>query len=574
MSLVPYEKATPARPKPRRPPAVSRGASAGLGRYASAATVIGLQRLAGNSAVAASLRDRQPTTVHAVQRCGDEVHEGCPCAAEAAAGAEASDLHAPVVQRACPTTRPAGEEASSKTSAGVLSPDVSFDRKTNKVTIADFPVSGASPPGGVTTEPDWERAMSVIAGTPSVGPIVGIFGFSDCLGPESHNNPLRQKRADAVLALMPPVPKAKVMLTRGEFGGNFLVGNDTAEQRARNRAVVVDILEPIGPKRTDACDMLAAASDLDQYFFLVRCLEKRLGLTTVTDAPKVLSVLRQIYYGSANWTLPSGRHPVWDDVVTVRPWSPGADPGPMLGKKLFDALKASQTIKHNGKDIDVGHLLTGMDAARKPDTVTASAGPFRLGTNVQNHEWATWAGDVGSAAAMSVMCTSFLTFPTNDARYFTGGASDQDLDGDIDAYAMWAALNEGTPDAALRLDMTVSDALMDYYRTTSTNAGKGRASRYEVFVNFYGGQAKGGVIGKPAELHAQLLPSVREFALLYFGNDLKSTLKSGTVPAYCAGTPAPVPPGRTVEFGRLLADVADAADKMTALFVEWLKKRV
>jgi hypothetical protein len=363
------------------------------------------------------------------------------------------------------------------------------------------------------------------------------------------------------------------MLTSGEMGGNFLAGNDTAEQRARNRAVVVRILPPVGPKGSDACDMLAAATNLDQYFFLVRCMEKRLGLTKASDAPKVLSLLRQIYYGSASWTLPTGRNPVWDDVVTVRPWSPGTDPGPMLGKKLFDALKASQTIKENGKDIDLGHLLTGMDAARKPENVSASVGPVKLGTNVKNHEWATWAGDVGSGAAMSVLCTSYMTFPVNDAKYFTGGASDQDLDGDIDAYAMWAALNEGTPDVALRLDMTVSDALLDYYRTTKTNAGKGRASRYEVFVNFYGGEAKGGVIGKPAELHTQLQPSVQEFALLFFGNELKKAL-GGTFSGHCFDTPVPPAPGRTVDLGKLLADVVVASDKMTARFVEWLKKRV
>ena len=316
-----------------------------------------------------------------------------------------------------------------------------------------------------------------------------------------------------------------------------------------------------------------AAADLDQFFFLVRCMEKRLGLTKAADAPKVLSLLRQIYYGSASWTLPTGRNPVWDDVVTVRPWSPGTDPGPMLGKKLFDALKASQTITENGKDIDLGHLLTGMDAARKPGTVDASIGPLKLGTNVRNHEWATWAGDVGSGAAMSVLCTSFMTFPKNDAKYFTGGASNQDLDGDIDAYAMWAALNEGTPDVPLRLDMTVSDALLDYYRTTKTNAGRGRASRYEVFVNFYGGEVKGGVIGKPAELHAKLLPSVQEFALLFFGNELKKVL-GGSYSGGCFGTPRPTAAGRTVDLGRLLGDVVVASDKMTAFFVEWLKKRV
>ncbi len=138
---------------------------------------------------------------------------------------------------------------------------------------------------------------------------------------------------------------------------------------------------------------------------------------------------------------------------------------------------------------------------------------------------------------------------------------------------MWAALNEGTPDVPLRLDMTVSDALLDYYRTTKTNAGKGRASRYEVFINFYGGEAKGGVIGKPAELHAKLLPSVQEFALLFFGNELKKVL-GGAYSGGCFGTPTRRAAGRTVDLGRLLVDVAVASDKMTAFFVEWLKKRV
>lgn len=567
-----------------------------LGHPPSADSVLRLQLAAGNAAVAAKLRQYRLGTdsgVHTVQRCGGEVHAGCPCATEEAEG-EASDLHppavqrqdaaseparasnlnSPVVQRACPPKRPAGEEASSKAGSGLLANDVTFDRKANKVVIADFPVSGASPPGGVTTEPDWERAMSIIAGTPSVGPFVGILGFSDCIGSERRNFALRQKRADAVLGMLPAASRTKVMLAQAELTGNFLAGNDTAEQRARNRAVVIRILEPIGPKLTDACDMLGAASDLDQYFFLVRCLEKRLGLTTTADAPKVLSVLRQIYYGSSSWTLPSGRTPVWDDVVTVRPWSPGTDPGPMIGKKLFGALQASQTIRDsNGKEIDLGHLLTGMDAARKPEDVSASVGPLKLGTSVKNHEWATWAGDVGSAAAMSAVCTSYLTFSPDDAGYFTGGASDQDLDGNIDAYAMWAAANDGTPDKGLRLDLKVSDALLDYYRTTKTKAGQGRANRYQIFVDFYGGAPKPGVIGKPGELHARLLPSVRDFALLYFGNEMKKVM-AGKAPSYCSGTYVPPPPGRTVDFVGLLADVAIAADRMTALFVEWLKKRV
>jgi hypothetical protein len=566
---VVHEKA--AHPRSSGPP---RRTTTALGRTA---TMIGLQRLAGNAAVVADLRrrrgaatgdERRAAAEPAVQRCGGEVHAGCSCAEEAPA--VPVQRAQPVVQRACPATRPAGEEASSK--AGLLATDVTFDRKADKVVVADFPVSGAAPPAGVTTEPDWERAMSIIAGTPSATPTVAILGFSDCIGSERLNFALRQRRADAVLALLPPASKKKVMTTQAEYSGNFLTGNDTAEQRARNRAVLIHLIPPMGPKRSDACDMLTAAADLDQFIFLVRCVEKKLGRTAPADAPVVLSLLRQIYYGSAKWTLESGRNPVWDDVVTVQPWSPGTDPSPKLGKKLFEALGKSQTITHNGKAIDLGHLLTGMDAARKPDDVTAHVGPLGLGTSVQNHEWATWAGDVGSAAAMSVLCTKFATFPQNDAHYFTGGASDEDLDGDIDSYGMWAALNHGTPDIALRLDMTLSDALLDYYRTTRTTPAMGRAQRYEAFVNMYDGQAKKGVIGKPAALHAKLFPSIRDFAVLYFGNEAKKALKD--FPTYCAGTPAPVPPGRTVDALGLIADVIVAADTMTARFVDWLTKRV
>ena len=120
--------------------------------------------------------------------------------------------------------------------------------------------------------------------------------------------------------------------------------------------------------------------------------------------------------------------------------------------------------------------------------------------------------------------------------------------------------------------MTLSDALLDYYRTTKTTPAMGRTQRYEAFVNMYGGRAKGGVIGKPADLHAKLFPSIRDFAVLYFGNEAKKALKD--FPDYCAGTPAPVPPGRTVDALGLIADVIVAADTITGRFVDWLTKRV
>ena len=185
---------------------------------------------------------------------------------------------------------PPGKRPPARPAPGCWNPDVTFDRTADKVVVADFPVSGAAPRGGVTTEPDWERAMSIIAGTPTATPrrdprILRLRR------PGRLNFALRQKRADAALALLPPATKKKIITTQAEFCSSSY-WNHTAQQRARNRAVLIHIFAPLGPNRSDACDMLTAAADLDQFIFMVRCMEKRLGRTTSGDAPVVLSLLR------------------------------------------------------------------------------------------------------------------------------------------------------------------------------------------------------------------------------------------------------------------------------------------
>lgn len=559
-------------------------------RERSLDAVFNLQRNAGNAAVAALLKPTPPFDSAGggkalpVQRCGEAVHDGCACAAEqpvvqgcrndVRASPQGGGDTSLVVQRAtCVKTRPAGERERSRAPGGLLADDVSFDMKTKKLVIADFGVRDAAIPPGAVDEPGWQRAMSVIAGTPSIAPFVGILGYSDCLGTVTANQSLRRRRAEDVRAAMPPLAQVRVLLATGELVGNHLSANDTAENRAKNRSVVVRILDPAMPRRTDACDFLAAASDLDQYLFLIRCLERRLGLTASGDAPKTLSVLRQIYYGSAGWTAADNRNAIWDDVVTDRPWSPGTDPTPRLGKNLFHALQKSQKVNNNGQEIDIGHLLTGMDAARKPEDVTASVGPVSIQTGVKSHEWATWAGDVGSAAAQYTLCGTFLNYVAAPEKYFKNFASDGDLEGDIDSYAVWAALNHDKADVALRMDAPLSDTLLDYYRVTKSTGGTARAQRFEVFVNFYGGQARGGVIGNRKQLEGRLLGPTQEFALLFFGDQLHKTLK-GKTPGSCIGKPPPPAPGRSVDLGTLLAGVLTASRKMTALFVDWLAKRV
>jgi outer membrane protein OmpA-like peptidoglycan-associated protein len=479
-----------------------------------------------------------------------------------------------VLQRkSCPSHRPKGEKSQSEKPAGILTNNTIFKTSDNKLFIQDFAVNDNQLPPGVITSSAWQRVMSIIAGTPSLS-FVGVIGYADCLGTEKRNSMLRDERAKAVFDVMPPVVQVKVLFHMGDSVTSFVAPNDTAENRAKNRGVVIKIVKATGPEGKDLCDFLAVASDLDQYMFLVRCLEDRLGLTSATDAPKTLSVLRQIYYGNASWTSPQNRNKIWNDVITQRPWSPGDDPTPKLGKTLFKALQKSKQVFNDGQMLDIGHLLTGMDAMQKPQTVSANiAGGMYLDTNVANHEWATWAGDVGSAAAYHTFCVSFINFTSTYGQYFKNFASDSDLEGDIDSYANWAWLDSVASSPELQLNKPLSEVLMQYYRLTNTKAGRARAGRFDIFINFYGGDVKSGKITKRSQLIKNLSAPINEFALLFLGKKIIKTYQ-GTPPTACIGNPPKSNPGRSVSIMSLVRNLKIVSDKMTKLFVDWLEKKL
>ena len=91
-----------------------------------------------------------------------------------------------------------------------------------------------------------------------------------------------------------------------------------------------------------------------------------------------------------------------------------------------------------------------------PQNFLVPLGPLYLQTNIHNHALATWAGDVASAATNYTICVDFLKFSASYDAFFKGLAEDADLEGDVDAYAVWAALNSapGAP-APLQLNLPV-----------------------------------------------------------------------------------------------------------------------
>jgi hypothetical protein len=215
--------------------------------------------------------------------------------------------------------RPPGEKAQSRTPEGLLAIDVTFLEGDRTLTVQDFPVDGTTLPGGLTTSSAWQRSISLIIGDRTSGVVVA--GFTDCVGTDAENLDLRRRRVDALVAAMPAAARSRMRFSTTFGTTDLLDANATAAGRARNRAVVMRFT----PDRTvTSTEQVPKASNLDEYLFLVRTLERKLSLSAPADAPKVLSVLRQVYYGTATWSDQAKSNPMWDAVITQRSWSPGA----------------------------------------------------------------------------------------------------------------------------------------------------------------------------------------------------------------------------------------------------------
>jgi outer membrane protein OmpA-like peptidoglycan-associated protein len=487
----------------------------------------------------------------------------------------------PLIQRAplCPDTRDSGEVTKSQSQAGLLAVDTDFDAAKESLSVHDFSIDRDSVPPTTTQSDDWRRMMSMILGDPTTH--VAVLGYSDCIGTEQNNQDLRHRRADAVIKAMPAEAQAKVSpMFTGWWGTlTYLFPNDTAENRARNRMVLIALMRA----GTDSCDALPKATNIDQFIFLVSCLEKRLGLTNSADAPKTLSVLRQLYFGNAAWSTARNRSKIWDDIITNRPWAAGDDPTPKLGAKLLNALQDSKDIKFDSSassiGIDISHLLTGLDAMTSPQSPSIhAAGPIYVQTNVLNHALATWAGDVASAATNYTICVDFLKFSASYDNFFKDLAEDADLDGDIDAYAVWAAQNStaGAP-VPLQLNMPISEILMQYYRLKNTPGGQGRATRFAIFANFYGADVKGKKMQNRLGFRQIIYPSVQEIAILSLAKQMKEVMQGNAASVgTCAGgkPPAATAQPASVDLGTLNNGVATASVEMAERFTLWLEKRL
>ncbi len=310
----------------------------------------------------------------------------------------------------------------------------------------------------------------------------------------------------------------------------------------------------------------AKATDIPSYIQLVREVERQFA---DKNSLEILALLRQAYYGKP-WSI--DKTPQWSDVIPVGP-NPG-DPTSRIGSgpgSLFQALQDSQEVGGT----DMGHIFAGLQAFFHQTTdVALSMEIFGQHVivrtvNMPNTEFATWGGDVGAAAARPVINDELGRPAKSDAACFHDEAPDQDLEGNLDAYAMVAGGGGAKGlEAMLQSPGTtapgtpVSQVLYEYFLGSGRLAGA-RTTKHRDFVTGIGGVVAGNKIANRGALIAALTPRLLDFADMFFWGKYKAANGSAQTAAYMA----------------VASDVITV--KLTAktlvalgLFMDWLEARL
>lgn len=385
-----------------------------------------------------------------------------------------------------------------------------------------------------------------------------ILGFSDCRGDEARNRDLRDERAAAVLRQLPTSARGKIDAAIGAPLADCVSDDATEDDRALNRSAVLvqtvaNIDFPDDPVTAPTCPPTVAttAGSIADYVSLVLCAE---SLLPSLSPREILSLLRQLYYGNEAWSRTRTRF--WENVIPCG--LSLADPRPALGAPLFDSLRRSQVVA----GVDIGHVFTGLEAMVCPSASVEleTPGPNAV-VAISNEAFATWGGDLGSAAARKVHDEVDLGTTNPWSTYFgTAGspASHEDLEGDIDSFAIRAGLSGSSCTATSlttlpTLTDPVSKMLLDYYDAAPA-AGVHRADYARCVVQALGGRVVGRRITNKSDVIDAIRPGVESFARTFY-------LGLVTVPLFAIG----------VTEGLLLFIYSREA---CSLFVHWLESKL
>jgi hypothetical protein len=313
------------------------------------------------------------------------------------------------------------------------------------------------------------------------------------------------------LARRPAEERSETLAWLSSSAGNRMVA-----------ALVAALLQRDGTTQLDrpAATYKPAAS-MREYVDLVRALEDDYPSLSSRE---LLTLLRTVYYGK-EWSLDKTAQ--WKDVLPSAPKVD--DPRKRAGSgtgSLYEALRQSRDI--NG--MEIGHVLTGLEAMLDPRPSVALEGPagLSIGVAMSNVEFATWGGDIGSVAAMRMADRMTDVEQRSPGEYFRQYASSSDLEGDVDAFAIQSQVKDLRKALPASLgnpfrprDDRVSDLLARFFLVQGPDAVPERSRKYSSFIGQLGGTMGGGKITNRMKLLERLAPRVQSFAEVYMLNEVR-----------------------------------------------------
>lgn len=238
---------------------------------------------------------------------------------------------------------------------------------------------------------------------------------------------------------------------------------------------------------------------------------------TQADPRTMLAMMRQLYYGQP-WSATS-QNALWKVVI---PCSLKLDdPHVELGNDLFDALAS----RAETGGVDVGHVFAGLETMVCPTLKTVVI-------DIPSEDFATWGGDLGAAVAAHAACAALgadaLEAPDCGAKvggqpldfYLQHHAPSQDMEGDLDPFAMRAILQKNSCVASrlkpLVLDRPLSELLGDYYLRPSSELGQARQGRDRCMLELLGGTFDGKRLTNRGVLVDQTTAHIFNFAKVFY----------------------------------------------------------
>jgi len=292
------------------------------------------------------------------------------------------------------------------------------------------------------------------------------------------------------------------------------------------------------------------AANFTQYIALVREAVTRLQASGYTSVEDRIHVLRGIYYGttwSADYQVEhSGVRNTGFQVYTASTMPD--DPRQILNCGLFEALRASRDVTAGTRQVDVGHLMIGLDARRSWTARNVNI-PTQGGTGL---EISTWLGDLGGGAGM--LAVNRVTAPSTRAvTKFRGSdfGGSSNLEGDIAGYL--TARDPSSLGLMIPAGGTIADALQDYL--SPATPGTAWNSRCTTFLQAMGGTFdSSNNLSNRATIISSFAQKIEDFACWYLVNRLRQSHRL-TLPTLQAASNHVV--GASQEMATVFVDALD-----------------